>query len=236
MSLLGNPKGVGWILPLICSIARLPKEKFMFKLYARPNAGSAAVEALLAECGAAFEIIDILREPDGTVPRSFLQINPRGEVPTLRLADNSIMTESAAMMIYLADLHPAAGLAPSATSPLRPRYLRWMLYFATGVYMADLRMYYPARHSTDAGHADAIKAKAIEDMERDYDIFAEALGEGPFILGQSMSAVDIYAAMLVSWAPDVSKLFARHASIKHLYELVKARPLIAKAWVRNKMP
>jgi glutathione S-transferase len=163
----------------------------MFKLYARPSAGSAAVEALLAECGAAFEIIDILREPDGTVPRSFLQINPRGEVPTLRLADNSIMTESAAMMIYLADLHPATGLAPSITSPLRPRYLRWMLYFATGVYMADLRMYYPARHSTDAGHADAIKAKAIEDMERDYDIFAEALGEGPFILGQSMSAADM---------------------------------------------
>ena len=182
----------------------------MFKLYARPSAGSAAVEALLTECGAAFEIIDILREPDGTVPRSYLQINPRGEVPTLRLPDNSIMTESAAMMVYLADLHPAAGLAPSVTSPLRGRYLRWMLFFATGVYMADLRMYFPARHSTDAGHADAIKAKAIEDMERDYDIFAEALGEGPFILGQSMSAVDIYAAMLLSWAPDVAQLFARH--------------------------
>ena len=132
----------------------------MFKLYARPSAGSAAVEALLTECGAAFEIIDILREPDGTVPRSYLQINPRGEVPTLRLPDNSIMTESAAMMVYLADLHPAAGLAPSLTSPLRGRYLRWMLFFATGVYMADLRMYFPARHSTDAGHAGAIKAKA----------------------------------------------------------------------------
>ena len=208
----------------------------MFKLYARPSAGSAAVEALLTECGAAFEIIDILREPDGTVPRSYLQINPRGEVPTLRLPDNSIMTESAAMMVYLADLHPAAGLAPSLTSPLRGRYLRWMLFFATGVYMADLRMYFPARHSTDAGHADAIKAKAIEDMERDYDIFAEALGEGPFILGQSMSAVDIYAAMLVSWAPDVTRLFARHGNIKRLYDLVAARPIIAKAWARNKMP
>ena len=111
------------------------------------------------------------------------------------------------------------------TSPLRARYLRWMLYFATAVYMADLRMYYPARHSTDAGHADAIKAKAIEDMERDYDIFAEALGEGPFILGPSMSAVDIYAAMLISWAPDVPQLFARHANIKRLYDLVAARPL-----------
>ena len=81
----------------------------MFKLYARPGAGSAAVEALLAECGIAFEIIDVLRGPDGTVPQSYQQINPRAEVPTLVLSDNSIMTESAAMMIYLADLHPAAG-------------------------------------------------------------------------------------------------------------------------------
>ena len=208
----------------------------MFKLYARPGAGSAAVEALLAECGAAIEIIDILREPDGTVPRSFQQINPRAEVPTLRLPDNSIMTESAAMMIYLADLHPAAGLAPAINSPLRARYLRWILYFATAVYMANMRMYYPARHSTDVAHASGIKAKAIEDMGRDFDIFAKELGEGPFILGDSLTAADIYVAMLISWAPDVSQLFARHANIKRLYELVAVRPSIAKAWARNKMP
>jgi glutathione S-transferase len=146
------------------------------------------------------------------------------------------MTESAAMMIYLADLHPAASLAPSVTSPLRARYLRWMLYFATAVYMADLRMHYPARHSTDVAHATGIKAKAIEDMGRDFDIFAKELGEGPFILGQNMSAVDIYAAMLISWVPDVPQLFARHANIKCLYALVAARPLIAKVWARNEMP
>ena len=208
----------------------------MFKLYARPGAGSAAVEALLAECGIAFEIIDVLRGPDGTVPQSYQQINPRAEVPTLVLSDNSIMTESAAMMIYLADLHPAAGLAPSVTSPLRARYLRWMLYFATAVYMADLRMYYPARHSTDVAHAAGIKARAIEDMGRDFDIFAKELGEGPYILGSKLSAVDIYAAMLISWAPDVPQLFARHANIKRLYDLVAARPSIAKAWARNEMP
>ena len=208
----------------------------MFKLYARPGAGSAAVEALLTECGAAFEIIDVLRGPDGSFPQDYRRINPRSEVPTLLLPDNSIMTESAAMMIYLADLHPATSLAPSVTSPMRARYLRWMLYFATAVYMADLRMYYPARHSTDSSHAAKIRAKAIEDMGRDFDIFAEALGEGPYILGQLMSAVDIYAAMLISWAPDVPQLFARHANIKTLYDLVAARPLIAKIWTRNKMP
>lgn len=208
----------------------------MFKLYARPGSGSTAVEALLAECGAAFEIIDVLRGPDGSVPQSYRQINPRGEVPTLRLPDDSIMTESAAMMIYLADLYPAAGLAPSVTSPARARYLRWMLYFATTLYPADLRMYYPARYSTDESHAAGIKAKAIADMGRDFEIFANALGEGPFILGSTPSAADIYAAMLASWAPDVPQMFARHPNIKRLYDLVAARPLIKKVWARNEMP
>jgi glutathione S-transferase len=155
MSLAGNPNGVGWILPLICSIARLPKEKFMLKLYARPGAGSAAVEAILAECGVAFEIIDVLRGPDGFVPQSYRQINPRAEVPTLVLPDNSIMTESAAMMIYLADLHPAAGLA----LPFRAAgaLFTLMLYSPRSLHGGfDV---YPARHSwtAHAGH----QAKAI---------------------------------------------------------------------------
>jgi glutathione S-transferase len=205
----------------------------MFRLYARKGAGSMAVEALLAECGAAYEIIDVSRDPGGSLAHSFQMINPRSEVPALQLPDNSIMTESAAMMIYLADLFPEAGLAPPAASPQRASYLRWILYFATAVYTADLRMYYPARHSTDATHADGIKAKAIADMQRDFEIFAGELGAGPYILGDRMSAADIYAAMLVSWAPDVPKLFARHANIKALYDLVTTRPAIAKVWARN---
>ena len=208
----------------------------MLKLYSRPNSGSAAVEALLMECGVAFELINVARQPDGSIPQSFRQINPRAEVPTLALADDSIMTESAAMMIFIADLNPAAGLAPAIDSPERARYLRWIMFFATAVYAADLRMYYPQRFSTDVAHAGGIKAKAIADMEGDFDIFAAALGDGPFLLGPKMSAADIYIAMIISWAADVHQLFARHRNIKQLYERVAARPMIAKAWARNKMP
>jgi glutathione S-transferase len=208
----------------------------MFNLYARPSTGSAAVEALLAECGAAYEIIDVLRNPDGSFPENFWRVNPKGEVPTLALPDDSIMTESAAMMIYLADLNPAKALAPKVSAPERPAYLRWMVYFATQLYTADLRMYYPARHSTDPSHADAIKAKAIQDMDRDFAIFARELGEKPHILGGTFSAVDIYAAMLFSWAADVDALFARHPNIAALYNRVASRPLIAPIWAKNKMP
>jgi glutathione S-transferase len=214
----------------------MPKEKFMYTLYARPGSGSAAVEALLAEIGVGFDLHDVLRLSDGSVPETFLKINPRGEVPALKLVDDSIMTESAAMMIYLADLYPEADLAPVASSPQRAAYLRWMLYFASAVYMADLRLYYPARYSTDAGHASAIRAKAVEHMERDFALFAKAFGAGPFILGEKFSAVDIYVAMLVSWAPDVAVVFARHPNLKSHYNAVAARAKIAAVWKRNNMP
>lgn len=208
----------------------------MFTLFARPGAGSAAIEAILAECGAAFKVIDVPKEADGSAPASLLRLNPRGEVPTLMLADDSIMTESAAIAIYLADLYPQANLAPTINGAQRPRYLRWILYFATAVYMADLRMYYSERYSTKPSHAAGIKAKAISDMELDFDIFAHDLGRGPFILGETLSAADIYVAMLVSWAPDIPALFARHPNIKAHYELVAARPHVATVWVRNGMP
>ncbi len=151
----------------------------MFTLYSRPGSGSAAVEALFAELGVAFQLVDLPRSSDGSPSPEVTALNPRGEVPILRLSDDTLMTESAAMMIYLADLHPKAALAPAFAAPERAAYLRWMLYFASAVYMSDLRYFYPARYSVDAAHADAIKAKAAEHMDRDFAIFADALGQGP---------------------------------------------------------
>jgi glutathione S-transferase len=205
----------------------------MFTLYARSGSGSAAVEALLAEVGAPFHLETV---PRGEISPAYLKINPRGEIPSLRLPDDSVMTESAAIMIYLADYYSEAGLAPALNSPKRPAYLRWLLYFASSVYMADLRYFYPARYSTEEGHAEAIKARASAHMDRDLAIFANELGEGPYILGEQFSAVDIYAAMLVSWMPDMAAVFKRHPKIEKLYYSVAAREKIAPVWASNGMP
>ena len=205
----------------------------MFTLYCRNSAGSMAPEALLAACGAEYNVIVLERRPDGSFHDFFLKINPKAEVPTLRLPDDSVMTESAAMMIHIADLFPEAGFAPALGSPERAQFLRWQVYLATTVYMSELRLFYPDRYTADPAGAEAVKARATEMMAREFAIYAEALGTKPFILGNRMSAPDIYAAMLCSWVPDMAALFAAHPNLARSYEAVLANPKIRAVWTRN---
>lgn len=205
----------------------------MYTLYAHNGAGSMAPEALLAACGAAYDVITVERGPNGRYPDALIALNPRGEVPTLVQPDKPIMTESAAIMIHLADLHPQAGLAPPPGAPERANYLRWMLYLATTLYMSDLRFFYPARYSTNESAAEGIKARAAEQMMQEYAVYAQALGQGPFILGSRMCATDIYAAMICTWAPNVSALFATHPNLKRMHDAVLENPAIAAVWKRN---
>jgi glutathione S-transferase len=205
----------------------------MYKLYGRKNTGSSAVEALLTVLDVPFEIIDVAKTETGAAPDWYKAINPRGEVPSLGLPDGSVMTESAAMMVYLADAHPKAGLAPKLTDANRAQYLRWMVYLAAAPYPTDLRLYYPDRYSTDPSHADAIKAKASIDLARDFDVLAMRMGEGPFVLDKKLSAVDLYAAMLFTWSDDVDGLFAKQPKLKRLYDSVSAHSAVRKVWDRH---
>ena len=206
----------------------------MYTLYARNGAGSVADEALLAACGADYKVIVLERKPDGAFEDFFIAINPKAEVPTLLLPDGSVMTESAAMMIHIAEQFPQAGMAPAAGQPGRAQFLRWQVYLAAALYGSDLRLFYPQRFTTDPAGAEGVKARAAEMMAQEFSIYAAALGERTFMLGR-FSAVDIYAAMLCTWAPDMGELFATHPNLKRMYDAVLANDAVKKVWARNEM-
>ena len=207
----------------------------MYKLYARPGAGNVCVEAMLAECAAAHEVIALDRDAQGNLPESLRAVNPMMQVPTLVLPDGQIMTESAAIMIHLGDAFPQSALAPLVSSPQRAPYLRWMVFMATTLYMSDLRLYYPHKYTTEPSSIDGIKAKAAADMDDEFAVLAGVLGAKPYLLGDKMSALDIYAAMLINWGPDVAALGAKHPNLKALHDRVASRPAIAPVWARNGM-
>jgi glutathione S-transferase len=204
----------------------------MYKVYGRPGSGSVVVEAVLEEIGAEYETELVGRD---AIADNYLKISPLGQVPALILPNGRVMTESAAITIHLADSHPEARLSPLPGAPDRSDFLRWMIFLATNIYMTDLRIYYPDRYTADQNGAKCVKASAVARMSTEWDIYAAALGDKPYILGDQMCAADIYAAMLATWNLDVPAFFRRHPNVHAMYERVTARPAIAKVWKRGEM-
>ncbi|MBW2271569.1 MAG: glutathione S-transferase family protein [Deltaproteobacteria bacterium] len=205
----------------------------MYKLYWSQGSGVMTPQALLEEAGADYEKIVVDIASNDHKSAEFLAVNPLGQIPALVLPDGTLMTESAAMVLQIADRHPEAKLAPPAASPESARFQRWLLFLATSLYTAALRYYYPDQFTSDpAGHG-GISATGLADFDRCLAILDEALDPGPYLLGETFSAVDVYLTMLVGWHPEMPESLAANPRIRKLCELVEARPAIARVWAEH---
>lgn len=205
----------------------------MYTLYWAKDSGALAPQIVLEECGAEYlrQPVDLDRGEEAT--EAFLAINPRGQVPALQLDDGSIVTESAAIVLHLADSHPQAGLLPPPGSHERARVYRWLFYAAANLYEGVLRFYYSDRYTTQASQAAEVRESARAFIDYAWDLLENELGEGPYFLGQSVSVIDPYLLMLVNWHGDRETLFARNAKLKRLCAAVRARPAVERIWHMN---
>lgn len=207
----------------------------MFILYGRPGSASAAVEALLAELEAPFELVHVPRTDEARIAASGHRDVPDVEVPTLEFPDGGRMAKCGAILLHLADLYAVRGLAPALRAPERPRYMEWMVNLAAKIHSADLRLFQPLRFAATAELAAAVEDQARAEINLRFARLSAAVGEGPFLLGERLSAADIYAAMLIGWAPEVEALLRAQPPLARLYNGVASRPAIAEIWHRNGM-
>ncbi|WP_137155249.1 glutathione S-transferase [Rhizobium sp. FKL33] len=170
----------------------------MYRLYGRIGSGSAAVEAALAIISAPHEIIWIDTSAGEHLTEAFTAINPRRQVPALILPDGSVMTESAAMLLHLADAFPEAGLAPKPGTSARAAHDRWLIFMAVNIYEGELRMAYADRYTTDPDGADAVQAAAEDYLSAQYAIIETEM-TGDYLVGNSLSMADLYLWMVASW-------------------------------------
>ncbi len=201
----------------------------MYKLYYGPGTAAFAPHMMLEEIGADFELakVDVSkatpRDPD------FLKLNPNGWVPVL-VHDDLVMHESAAIVMYLCDRHPEAGLAPAIGDPLRGHFYQWLLYMADTLQIAYQMTFYPERHSTDASHIPAVVEKAAERLDRVWGYLEKSLEPGPYLLGEKLSACDLYVYMLTTWHPLGEAAFlATVPNVARLAEQVTRRPAVRRA-------
>src|ERR1700761_1380645 len=105
-----------------------------YVVHGAQGSGSVAVEAALTLIGAPWRLVDQGDTDDLATSAAIAAVNPMRQVPLLVLPDGEVMTESAAILIRLAERHPEARLAPGASDPGRGQFLRWMSFVSSAIY------------------------------------------------------------------------------------------------------
>ena len=160
--------------------------------YHNPRSRSQMVHWMLEEAGAPYRIVPIDFEKGEHKAPSFLALNPMGKLPTIEHR-GVVVTETAAIMAYVADAFPAAGLAPAPGDALRGPYYRW-LFFGAGCFepaVIDRMLERPA------ARPGAMSYGRYEDT---LDTLEKALKPGPYILGAQFSAADVYIGSQIGFS------------------------------------
>lgn len=188
-------------------------------LYHAPQTRSSGVRILLEELGAphTLDVLD-LQSGRGREP-AYLRINPLGKVPALRHGD-ALITEQAAIYLYLADQFPERGLAPPIGDPLRGPYLRWMVFYGSSFEPAvvdrALQREPGPKAMSPYGDFDAVLRTVVE-----------ALTPGPYLLRERHSAADVLWGAALGWTTGF-KLVPEEPAIMTYLARVNARPAVRK--------
>jgi GST-like protein len=204
-------------------------------LYGAEASGAVAVEAALTLLGLRYQLIEGATWAEETARDRVATSNPMRQIPTLVLPDGEVMTESAAILIYLADLDPAAGLAPAPNDPKRRQFLRWMLYVSSAIYA----LHWIKPDVKRIGAPEAARDSVVEAVhERIAFCWAQMdaqLNPGDYLLGDELTVLDLYVAVVSRfgpWRERFEEVAPRMAAVVHR---VDSDPRLTALW-RERFP
>jgi len=184
-----------------------------------PNTRSTGVLLLLEELGAPYELRLLNMKQGENRQPEYLAINPLGKVPAI-LHGDALVTEQVALYIYLADLFPAAALAPAFNDTLRGPYLRWLAYYGS--------CFEPAIVDRFQKHAPApVGMSPYGDFDSMFGALCAQLQRGPYMLGARFQALDVLWSTALDWMSRFA-LIPEVTAIKDYVARVNARPAMVR--------
>jgi GST-like protein len=194
--------------------------------------GNAIVEAAFAVAGLPLDYEEVDYADDSPTRPRLLNVNPLGQVPTLVLPDGTVMTESLAMLHYVDDTMPKAGLIPVRVEALRPTFYRWAMFLIAAVYPTYTYGDDPKKWVPDEAASKLLRESTDKHRQSLWKQI-EAEAKGPWFLGERFSALDLYIAVMTRWRPG-SLWFAKNTP--KLVEIAKraaALPAVAPVMAKN---
>ena len=195
------------------------------KLYYSPGACSLSPHIALREAGLPFDLVKVDAKSKLMADnRDFRVVNPFGYVPALELDTGEVITEGPAIVQYIADRVPEAGLAPANGTLERTR-----LHSALGLVNSEIHKSIGALF--DPTLDDDGKAAAIAKVESRLDILDRQLGDASYVANDRYSVADAYLFVVLRWLRFFRIDLARWPRLAGLYERVAARPAVQAALV-----
>ena len=205
----------------------------MLTLYARDGWGSVLIEAQLDWYGLEYqreEVGDLLGSVEARA--ALARINPVAQIPTLLLPGGEVLTESAAITLYLAELTHRTDFVPAPAEPTRAAFLRWLVFLVTNVYPTFTYGDDPSRFVAVEAARAPFRAAVDDYARRLWRIVETAAGE-PWFLGSRFSAIDVYIAVMTRWRPGREWFKSNTGRLHAIAHALDSEARLTGAWHRN---
>ena len=192
------------------------------KLYYAPGACSQASHIALRESGLDFQLEKVdLRQKITASGEDYRTINPLGYVPALQLDTGDVITEGPAIMQFIADQAPAAGLLPAA-GIARYRAIGWLNFIATELHKTCSPLFSPTI-------TEEQRKPIIERLSLRLDTIEQKFAAGGYLMGVNYCVADIYLFVVTGWFGRLQIPLKKWPHIERFREVVATRPAVQAA-------
>lgn len=193
------------------------------KLYYTPGACSLAPHIALNEIGADFDLVKVdLQTKKTEQGDDFRQVNAVGKVPALDIGEKEPLTENSAILQYIADRKPEAGLAPAAGSSERYRLQSTLSYLSSELHKSFVPMFTP-------GTSDDAKAAATGSIDQHFAALDQKLSKQDYLLGDRYSVADSYLFVILGWPGHVGMDTSKYQALGAYAGRIAQREAVQKS-------
>jgi glutathione S-transferase len=202
----------------------------VLKLYYTASTCSLATHIVLEEVGADYSTVRIDFATEQQKSAEYLKVNPKGRVPAL-VTDRGILTETPAMLVYVAQSFPQARLAPMEDPFFFAQIQSFNSYLCSSVHVAHAHRMRGHRW-VDAGDAHSIaamKRKVPESVGAGFELIEREMLKGPWVMGDQYTVCDAYLFTLAQWLEKDGVDLARLPLVVDHRRRMAERPSVKKA-------
>ena len=199
-------------------------------LYGAASSGAVAVEAALTLLDIPFTVIEGATWASEAARERVSPWNVMRQIPTLVLPDGEILTESAAILIYLADKHPAACLAPGLNEASRRQFLRWMFFVSSAIYSLHWIKPDVRRIGAPESARDEVVDAVHDRISFCWRTMDSQVSPDLYLLGNQLTVLDLYVAVVSRFGPWRDRFYAEAPRMTPAIRRVDEDPRLKSLW------